>query len=112
MDTATHVLNVQANKQRCVIRACAQKQTLGRLGGVVLRDGYFKCWMSAPEERKEVQEKQDLHKRVGMDIEDGWHLHKHINAHVHSPAVQVLRSSEGTEHKRNGPSGCGEHSHF
>lgn len=35
--------------------------------------------------KKEVQEKQDLHKRVGMDIEDGWHLHKHMNAHVHSP---------------------------
>lgn len=35
--------------------------------------------------KKEVQEKQDLHKRVEMDTEDGWHLHKHMNAHVHSP---------------------------
>lgn len=34
--------------------------------------------------KKEGQEKQDLHKRVGMDIEDGWHLHKHTNAHIHS----------------------------
>lgn len=57
--------------------------------------------------KKEVQEKQDLRNRVGMDIEDGWHLHKHMNAHVHSP-TRVLRSSEGTKHKRNGLNvGCG-----
>lgn len=47
--------------------------------------GVFKLWMSTLLERKgkkEGQEKQDLHKRVWMDIEDGWHLNKHVHAHT------------------------------
>lgn len=60
--------------------------------------------MSAPEERrgkKEGQEKQDLHKRVWMDIEDGWHFHKHMHAHMRRPTLAVP-SAEGSEHKGNG----------
>lgn len=51
--------------------------------------GVLNAGMSAPEERRgkrEGQEKQDLHKRVWMDIEDGWHLNKHMHAHMHGPA--------------------------
>ena len=59
--------------------------------------------MSAPWERrgkKDGQEKQGLHKRVWMDIEDGWHLHKHMHAHMYTvqqqlyPAVKAQNTKE------------------
>lgn len=65
------------------------RQTLGWLGGVVPFElSICKRWNRAPEEKigkKEGQEKQELHKRVWMDIEDGWHLRKHMQAHQSSP---------------------------
>ena len=83
-----HALYIRANKQRCLIRACAQTDTWPAAGcGGPHRDGRFKCWMSAPKERrgkKEGQEKQDLHKRVWMVIEDGWHLDKHMHTHMYT----------------------------
>lgn len=78
-----HVLLIKANKERCVIRACSQTDTGPAGWGDPLGDGRFKRWMPASKEKggkEEGQDKQDLHKRVWMDIKDGWHLHKHMHA--------------------------------
>lgn len=84
-------------KQTCVIRVSSQKDTWLAGWGGPRRDGRF---MSAPKERrekKEGQEKQDLHKRVWMDIEDGWHLTQtHARTHIHSP-TSALPGSESTK---------------
>lgn len=78
----------------------------GRLGGVVpLETGVLKRWMSAPEERRgkrEGQEKQDLHKRVWRDIEDEWHLHKHMHAHIYTVQHQLCPALKAASTKEMG----------
>lgn len=61
--------------------------------------------MSAPKERKgkkEGQEKQDLHNRVWMDIEDGWHLYKHLHAHTYTVQHQLCPALKAQNTKEMG----------
>lgn len=57
---------------------CLDRHLAGQ-GGVVHRDGRFKC---SYRERRKDTEKQNLHRRVWMLMatEDGWQLNKHMHA--------------------------------
>lgn len=62
---------------------------------MVLGDGRLTsaCLLLRRGKKKKEQEKQDLHKRVWMDFEDGWQLRKHEHMYMYSPGYTVHKSN-------------------